>query len=821
MAGVLETAADGERFSSALGFAIRAAIFVAAVGGLLAALPFTADPLLARVVLVEAAAVVAGTAWLAQALVTKRLSYRRSPLNAAFLVLAVVILAATAASSAPWASLWGSDPTGEKAATLVAFIVLSFVAAAAFRESDVRRLAAVLVAAFAVLGVLAILSMFAGALALPPWLALNSVGTPNALALVLGAGFLFSFGLTLSAVTGSGERVLVRPLTLAAAITALLLLFPLLVLGFWALWIGLAVTLFVAIALSFSRSWGDEGGTAFSMGMTAVAFLVATLALFATVKPIPFVARVFQPALEVAPSHAATLSIARQVLGEDPLLGLGPANFRAAFARFHDAGLNSTVFWQARFGHGASLLTTAPSTVGLAGTAALLAVVAAAVALIGRAIVKSRSSDPYLWALGMAAAFVLLEWFLYAANFAASLILFLTLGLIAALAQEPRDAEAKPSWWRVRRRVILIDTPALNFLASLVAVFAAAGSLVVIYSLGASYAAEVAYARAASALNRYGNADTARVFLERAIGLAPNGEAYHRGRAQVAAVGVGRIIAEAASAPAQDLAARFQDELSSGLVAARRAIALDPSAENWSTLAQLYGVVAPFVAGADRAAHDAYAEARKLDPVDPLLPLAAGRVLLAAADITSLQAGRSQGPERERLDQAYKDELARARQELEAAAGLKPDLASAQFLLAQVALRQGDVTQAISRAEAAAALAPADVGVAFQLGFLYYRRDDFARAEREFRRAVAVNDNYSNARYFLGLIYDRRGDGDGALSQFEKISALNPGNAEIERIVGNLKAGRPALAGIAPPGTSPEARREAPIGEGGRAPALR
>ena len=48
------------------------------------------------------------------------------------------------------------------------------------------------------------------------------------------------------------------------------------------------------------------------------------------------------------------------------------------------------------------------------------------------------------------------------------------------------------------------------------------------------------------------------------------------------------------------------------------------------------------------------------------------------------------------------------------------------------------------------------------------------------------------------------------MEQFQKIAELNPDNAEVKKIIENLKAGKVALAGIAPP---PQQRTEAPISE--------
>ena len=53
--------------------------------------------------------------------------------------------------------------------------------------------------------------------------------------------------------------------------------------------------------------------------------------------------------------------------------------------------------------------------------------------------------------------------------------------------------------------------------------------------------------------------------------------------------------------------------------------------------------------------------------------------------------------------------------------------------------------------------------------------------------------NYSNAKYYLGLIYDRDGNKQAAIKEFEEILQLNPGNADVKRILDNLKSGKAAL----------------------------
>ena len=189
-----------------------------------------------------------------------------------------------------------------------------------------------------------------------------------------------------------------------------------------------------------------------------------------------------------------------------------------------------------------------------------------------------------------------------------------------------------------------------------------------------------------------------------------------------------------------------------------------------------------------------------------------GGVYLALADLIRLRADRGLIPQSNAAADISAS-ITEAQKNLEKAVILKSDYARAQFLLAQVFARKGDIEAAIKSGASAALAAPDDVGIAFYLGLLLYQGDALADAEQQFSRAVLINPNYSNARYFLGLIYDRTGRPGEALKQFQQIAALNPGNQEIETIISNIEQGRSALSDIVPP---PEKRSEPPVSESTR-----
>ena len=74
-----------------------------------------------------------------------------------------------------------------------------------------------------------------------------------------------------------------------------------------------------------------------------------------------------------------------------------------------------------------------------------------------------------------------------------------------------------------------------------------------------------------------------------------------------------------------------------------------------------------------------------------------------------------------------------------------------------------------------------------------YQLGDISGARGAFANLLSINPNYSNAKYYLGLIYDRDGNKQAAIKEFEEILQLNPGNADVKRILDNLKSGKAAL----------------------------
>ncbi|GEM_PF-1144203 len=376
----------------------------------------------------------------------------------------------------------------------------------------------------------------------------------------------------------------------------------------------------------------------------------------------------------------------------------------------------------------------------------------------------------------------------------------------------PQDSVVAPaSFWSIRRRMIRFATPWSIFASSLAIVFLlAAGAAGLYENINRAAAARAAFDGVAAA--NKGDIDGALAGLARAVAREPHDFHTLQALVQVRAAKIQQLIAAASTG--KNVQQEFQSAVSLAIQDAQNLTQAYPDEpEVWRVQGGLYEIIIPYIQGSERFASMAYQKAAERDPVNPAVYVDWGRAGLIFTDRILALENQASGKDKDQLDAARKQNLEQVATIFQRAIVIKPDFAAAHFLLAQTAIRLGNLDAAIQSVENAKAAAPFDIGVAFQLGLLYYQKQNFDRSQAEFERAVSLNDNYSNARYFLGLIYDKKGDRASALTQFNKIAGLNPDNQEVKHIVDNLTAGKSALDGIVPPAPPPEKRKDAPVKE--------
>lgn len=752
-------------------------------------------------------AVLAAVAVILQLLIILRageMRWTRSPiLWAAGLFLLLYGLSAFFSKS-PLLSLYFAEPTAERLSTIILGLVLLLLIATVFKTAkEASIFVFILIAAGGVSALLNLLQAFGVLPAVTGnWLLVtNPIGTINGLGLLYLALLAINIGLFLSGAFG-GFR---HSAKILLSVSSLLFAAFLLIINFQTVWMVLLGSAIFLFGLIFNRVTSNRlPVTNFTWRhwtvLALIVFSVVTLMI-----RVPLVS-VSLP-LEVNPSLRATFGVAFSVFKESILalfFGSGPGTFGLDWSQYKDPSINQTIFWGVRFGQGYSWATTALATTGLLGALGLLVFIGTALFAFLRRLLSPAGEEIILErALFLGLVSAILTAFLYPATFSMTILLFILMGLLLSLMGE----KGEKGFWAAARIDAKFESPWALFLASLVSIFFISLSVAVLYFETAKIRAAFAREAAREALNR-GNFPETIGHLERSLALDGRNPRYHQALI-VARIEQIRALVQKASA-GENVQNEFQSVVSIAIQNSQTAVTLYPKeASFWRAQGALYETVIPFIAGSERFAFASYGKASELDPLNPAIWTELGRAYMVFAERVQFLLSQAGAGERQALEQAREQSVSAAQQAFQKAVEVKPDFASAHFLLAQAAARRGDINLAISSGEQAKLAAPLDIGIAFQLGLLYYQNDNMQRAEAEFLRALSINANYSNARYFLGLIYDRRGQKNRALEQFEQIKLFNPDNKEVDTIIKNLKANKRALAGIAPP--APEDRQEPPV----------
>lgn len=775
----------------------------------------TIPPTFIRQTVLSLLTFVAFIAWLGESLMSGRLVYKRTLINAALLLFLAVLFISTFLSPQALNGILGNDDTGERFVSFLILSVIYFVMTGVlFEKSESNRFFAALMAGGFILSLFSLIQFFAPSVIPFSSLAradVNMIGTTNALGVVLGAFFVLSLGM----LVGTSRAHMGRYSRIALYLFVASLFINLLVVNFRAIWIGVVVAgaVLLGFKLLSQRETMREHFMHDRAGLVPL-FVALAVSIFFILSQTAVIRVAAIPA-EVSPSYSATLNITKEALKENPVFGSGPGTFGMDYSLYRDPSINQTNFWGVRFNTGSAFVPTMVATTGILGGLALIVFMLVTGFTLFRQVARRLVVDPVVMAGAAGVVFILLLWWLYTATLPLQALLFMLMGLLVSRMSQHSDEAEDASVWRVADRSLLFVTPWTTFVMSLLIIFLMVGGVAFLYYNIQHFTGAVAFAKGVNASNDPAKLDEAVNQVAKAVSMNPDNDQYYRALSQVLLRKVQAIVQSASSGQNQNLQNEFQVAVSNAISAGQRATAINPSdALNWSTLAFVYQSIVPYIQGSEQFAVEAYDKAIVGDPNNPSYEFNKASTYLALADRVQLLLSQP-GANQEALISQRTEALAKARESLEKSVQLKPDYAQANYLLAQVLIREGNVSRAISQVEAVRQLAPFDIGVAFQLGVLYYQSNRMAEAEAEFMRSLSLNDQYSNARYFLGLIYDRKGDRERSLFEFEKIEALNPDNQEVKTIIQNLKAGKPALTTISPPAPAPSERKEPPVKDSG------
>lgn len=317
------------------------------------------------------------------------------------------------------------------------------------------------------------------------------------------------------------------------------------------------------------------------------------------------------------------------------LFGVGPTNFLVAFTQFRPFGFNTTAIWNLRFTSSSNWYFQILTELGILGLLSYL--------LIVYKVLRTKSVSVEL-RLALIAIF-LVQLFL-PSNYLLLFTLFVLLALYAS--QLPGQKE------------IVEESEILPWLVSTVIAVALVFGVL---NYSRTYAAEMAFKRSLDALVENRGIDTYNLQI-RALELAPYRTNYRLAYSQTN-FALANALAGQENLTDQDRA-NISQLVQQAIREAKMAVNLNPqSVVAWENLAGLYQNLVNFAQGADQWALATYAQAIRMDPLNPQLRLSLGGIYYTLGNFD----------EAERIFRLAVD--------------LKPDFANAHYNLASALREKG------------------------------------------------------------------------------------------------------------------------------------
>jgi len=710
-----------------------------------------------KILLVTVSVVIGFLAWIAHSLNTSVLRFPKSPLLIASALIPIAYLVSALVTGASWASFVG-DGRGQDTVMWFTLLYLAFLISADLlggsgRSTPVLRL--FLLGGLVVL-LVQIFHLFVPAFTFGGVLtaaATSIVGSWHDLGIFLGLALFLSLALFRTPVIQGYWKFIAALIALSGA--ALLV-----VINFGDVWLGLlGLGIFYVFFLYRSRPLGSNIFKTPGFVLWSLCAAIALGMYFggdAIHARLPAPLQVVQ--FEVRPSWMGTLAIGREVFAEPTQIffGSGPNTFPREWGMYKPVSVNSTQFWNVDFNYGVGFIPTSVVTTGIAGLVAWGAICLALLWGLWRWIREVPARTSARSALLGSAVYLTVFHILYVPGPALSLLTFLVFG---ALVAEELSEGAIREW--------VVSLAWTTWRGMIVAVALLLFGLVVLFGGVQSVRALVSDFLVSRAVVEYEqNQDIGKTSrsISRALGVLPQNDRAHRAGVELGLMQLSRLAGEADTSDAAR--AQLQETLSATIQHGLDAVSIqNRDYQNWLTLARLYGELAGVgVEGAEKSARDAYIETRKNNPTSPLPYLGLAQLDLLKGDDSA------------------------ARENLEAALGIKPNLVAAHFLLSQIYARGGDLGKAQEHAETVVQIAPQDPLGWYSLGAIFYAEENYEDAARAFEQAVQIRNDYANALYLLGLSYYRLDRKDDALKALGAVAAANPNDAMLKEAIERVEA---------------------------------
>lgn len=622
------------------------------------------------------------------------------------------------------------------------------------------------------------------------------IGNWNNIAILFGAGSILSI-MTFEMVNVS------KIIKIMLGIAIMVSLFFIILVNFFIVWVTLAVCCFVLIFYSiFTPNSEGVVQSAIPKRIKKISpllfsFFIVTLvfSIFGgvfvnkekTITIGSYLSKTLNISnLEVRPSFTVTMEIAKNTIKSNPIFGTGPNTFVNQWLIWKPNEIVSTIFWNTDFVNGVGLIPTFAVTTGILGMFSWLIFFGYYIYL-GIKSIFLKNEDTFIKYLVTSSFFISLYlWVMTFLYIPSSVVFILTLFFTGLF-----FSSVYLSGYITIERKILLKSPIVGFVSSLVLVSVFVASVFLGYGLFKNSKSLWYYQKSSHALNTINDPDLSEEYMIKAINLVPY-DIYYRSLSEINLVKMGRIISQDPKiVKREDVQKQFSEVLSNAIKSSILAKDTDPSNYlNWISLGKIYeSVSAPElkIEGAFESAELAYIEALEINPKNPGILVMLSRLSFTYGDLKKAR------------DYALKAII------------LKKNYLEAYFILSQIEVSDNNINGAIQSVTAASIIDPTNPATFFQLGLLKYNARDFVGAIVAFERALSIVPDYANAKYFLGLSYELTNQRAKSIKQFSDLRITNPDNEEVKTILSNLESGKSLFTNT--DNSKPEKSKSLPIKE--------
>lgn len=471
--------------------------------------------------------------------------------------------------------------------------------------------------------------------------------------------------------------------------------------------------------------------------------------------------------------HKVAWAVAKNVMKEDPLFGVGPATYGYIFSKNLPAQIGESAVPSFRASNAPGLIMYSLPTIGIIGAFTLVVFLVLYIAATVYILTRRKNAD-MLFSLGVTTTslILLMTVFLARADGALFLLSIIFVAYSFSVLREESNLNHKEF------SLSFAASPTNALLFAFLYILLATTILFGVVSLGKMYAADVHAGNALKAMQR---GDLERTFDEigRATQLNPNEAQYWAERAKIALT---RANVEAAK-PIE--AENDADKRNEGAIRANLEVAVgaaQKARELGKNDVSVQEAVGAIYEGGGRYAEDpignarsAYESARELEPRNPLYDLRLGALKLLEVQMEETT--------EENVEQK-KQLVEEAKTLFEQSRDKNPSFAPAYYQLSIVHEALGNIDDAIANIYVSYRIIPNDVNYTYNLARLLQTRDgegDAEDAEILLKQILGQNDKEVTALLNLGLLYEKQNKRDEAVAEYKKILVIIPAESEEPR----------------------------------------